>query len=121
MSLDLAAFRDRDGRKITELDVPEFGEDETLRVRMLSGTDMFQVTEFCKKHPLAFDKQARMLFVFAAIDDEGEPLFNTQTVGTIMSQPSAMVLRLSEEIQKFCGLSAGDGDTAKNDSRPTPT
>lgn len=110
MSLDLQAIRDSNGRKITELNVPEL--DGKLRIRMMSGSDMFRMTEYATKKPGDFEGQSRLLFIACAVDDDGKPLFNGQTVSSMMDLPSAVVLRLSEEIQKFCGLT-GD-DAAKN-------
>ena len=117
-SLDLEAIRNSEGRKITELDVPEL--NGTLRIRMMSGTDMFRLTEYSVKHPQDFDGQARLLFRFCAVDSDNKTLFDGKTVGLLMDLPSAIVLRLSEEIQKFCGLAESSEDAEKKSEPMTP-
>ena len=118
MSLDLQAVRDADGRKVKEIDVPELGG--SIRIRMMSGTDMFRMTEHAQKHPHDFDGQSRRLFISCVVDDEGEPLFDSRSVGALMDQPSGVVLRLSEQIQDFCGLGQDDKQTAKNSETIPP-
>ena len=117
MSLDLQGIRDADGRKVKEIDVPELGG--SLRIRMMSGTDMFRMTEHAQKHPHDFDGQSRKLFISCVVDDEGKPLFDGRTVGALMDQPSSVVLKLSEQIQEFCGVGQDEKETVKN-SEPTP-
>ena len=108
MSLDLEAIRDSNGQKTTELDVPEL--DGKLRVRMMSGTDLFRVTEHARRKPDDVDGQVRLLFIACVIDEQGKPLFTSQTVKALMDKPSAMVMRLSEQIQGFCGMLDEDGE-----------
>ena len=121
MTLDLAAIRDSNGQMTKELDVPEIKEGETLRIRMMSGTDMFRLTEHATKRPEDMGGLTRMLFVACAIDDDGNKLFTPQTVSTLIDKPGLgpMILRLSEEIQQFCGLSKDDEEAAEN-SEPIP-
>ena len=112
MSLDLEALRNSDGQKMTELDVPELGGK--LRIRMISGLDMFRLGERQTKHPNDIESHARIIFAACVVDDNDEPIFNSQTVGVLLNKPGAIVARLIKEMSDFCGLSEDDEDTAKN-------
>lgn len=112
-------LRSTDGRKIKEIDVPELGG--SLRARMLSGTDFFRITEYSKENPNDLQAWARLLFQYCFIDENNEPLFaDMDAVDVLMGQPSELILRISQELQEFCGLSAVKDEDAVKNSEPTP-
>ena len=117
MTLDLATLRNSDGQKTTELDVPELGD--TLRIRMMSGTDMFKLGERQTKHPNDTDSHARLIFVACIVDGDDKPMFNGTTVTYLMDKPASIITRLISEITEFCGLTEHSEDAVKN-SEPTP-
>ncbi len=118
MSLDLEAIRNSEGRKTTDLDVPEFGGP--LRIKVLDGNELFRITEYSIKHPGDLLKPARMMLTACIVDDDDKPIFDTRTIDVLLSKPGELVMRITKEIQQICGLSDED-DEAEKKSEPMTT